>query len=180
MEVNRGAVQLIVRVLNSCLYPGLRLPQGSDRCRLCARGTNRAASTAEGVKAWAKAINGVVLGRLACPRWFMSWGVPAWCWREARAWRSTAELCLIVRVLDSRLYPGLRLPQSSNRCRLGARGTCRAAALAADVKTWAKAINGVVLGWLVCPRSNLPQSTKVKKNVDKHCSTWMRVCSGRP
>ena len=69
VEVNRGAVQLVVRVLNSCLYPGLRLPQSSDRCRLCARGTNRAAATAEGVKAWAKAINGVVLGRLVCPRW---------------------------------------------------------------------------------------------------------------
>ena len=46
------------------------------------------------------------------------------------------------------------------------RGTDRAAALAEGVKAWAKANNGVVLGWLVCPLSNLPQSTKVKENVD--------------
>ena len=46
------------------------------------------------------------------------------------------------------------------------RGTDRAAALAQGVKAWAKANSGVVLGWLVCPLSNLPQSTKVKENVD--------------
>ena len=46
------------------------------------------------------------------------------------------------------------------------RGTVRAAALAAGVKAWAKANNGVVLGWLVCPLSNLPRSTPVIENVD--------------
>ena len=37
VEVNRGAVQLVVRVLDSRLDSGLRLPQSRDRCRLCAR-----------------------------------------------------------------------------------------------------------------------------------------------
>ena len=46
------------------------------------------------------------------------------------------------------------------------RGTVRAAALAEGVKAWAKANNGVVLGWLVCPLSNLPRSTPVIENVD--------------
>ena len=45
------------------------------------------------------------------------------------------------------------------------RGTDRAVALAKSVNAWTKANDGVVLGWLVCPLSSLPQTTEVSETV---------------
>ena len=46
------------------------------------------------------------------------------------------------------------------------RGVVRADALAKSVEAWTIANSGDVLGWLVCPLSNLPRSTPVIENVD--------------
>ena len=46
------------------------------------------------------------------------------------------------------------------------RGVVRADALAKSVEAWTTANSGDVLGWLVCPLSNLPQSTEARENVD--------------